>query len=231
MKSLQRLLLGVLLLGATAAHAQKNIANEELDSLSGTRLQVRSVFDPLPPSGYAPMRIVATNGTGRNARWGFDFHSQTQHYPQQNAHRSSFALDVPARSTQSALFMVPVAVDYGDRSVEVSGHVLRVDFSGTGFDVGSKNEHENRVTGRTALALSETLAELDRFIAAMIASFTLLAQAMRFLPAGTSYAIWVGIGAVGVAIFGMVYLKEPATIWRITCITLILLGVLGLKLR
>ncbi|GDY00130.1 hypothetical protein LBMAG48_25330 [Phycisphaerae bacterium] len=68
-------------------------------------------------------------------------------------------------------------------------------------------------------------------IAAMIASFTLLAQAMRFLPAGTSYAIWVGIGAVGVAIFGMVYLKEPATIWRITCITLILLGVLGLKLR
>ena len=44
-------------------------------------------------------------------------------------------------------------------------------------------------------------------IAAMMASFTLLAQAMRFLPAGTSYAIWVGIGAVGVAIFGMVYLK------------------------
>ena len=161
MKSLHRLLLGVLLLGATAAYAQKNIANEELDSLSGTRLQVRSVFDPLPPSGYAPMRIVATNGTGRNARWGFDFHSQTQLYPQQNAHRSSFALDVPARSTQSALFLVPVAVDYGDRSVEVSGHVLRVDFSGTGFDVGSKNEHENRVTHRAALALSETLAEFS----------------------------------------------------------------------
>ncbi len=160
MKSFHRLWLGVLLLGASAAHAQKNIANEELDPLSGTRVQVRSVFDPLPPSGYAPMRIVATNGTGRNARWDFDFHSQTQHY-RQNAHRSSFALDVPARSTQSALFMVPLAVDYGDRSVSVSSHVLRVDFSGTGFDVGSKYEHENRVTGRTALALSETLAEFS----------------------------------------------------------------------
>jgi quaternary ammonium compound-resistance protein SugE len=68
-------------------------------------------------------------------------------------------------------------------------------------------------------------------IVAMIASFTLLAQAMKFLPAGTSYAIWVGIGAVGVAIFGMVWLKEPATAWRIGCILLILLGVLGLKLR
>lgn len=160
MKSFHRLLLGALLLGATAAHAQKNIANEELDPLTGTRVQVRSVFDPLPPSGYAPMRIVATNGTGRNARWGFDFHSQTQHY-RQNAHRSSFALDVPARSTQSALFMVPLAVDYGDRSVSVSSHLLRVDFSGTGFDVGSKYEHESRVTGRAALALSETLAEFS----------------------------------------------------------------------
>jgi hypothetical protein len=57
--------------------------------------------------------------------------------------------------------MVPLAVDYGDRSVSVTGHVLRVDFSGTGFDVGSKYEHENRVTGRTALALSETLAEFS----------------------------------------------------------------------
>lgn len=160
MKSFHRLLLGVLLLGATAAHAQKNIANEELDPLTGTRVQVRSVFDPLPPSGYAPMRIVATNGTARNASWGFDFHSQTQHY-RQNAHRSSFALDVPARSTQSALFMVPLAVDYGDRSVSVTGHLLRVDFSGTGFDVGSKYEHESRVTGRAALALSETLAEFS----------------------------------------------------------------------
>lgn len=161
MNSFHRLLLSVLLLGATAAHAQKNIANEELDPLSGTRVQVRSVFDPLPPSGYAPMRIVATNGTGRNARWGFDFHSQTQHYRQQNEHDSSFALDVPGRSTQSALFMVPLAVDYDDSSRGNNSHALRVEFSGTGFEVSPKTDHDNRSTGFPALALSETLAELS----------------------------------------------------------------------
>ncbi len=161
MKSFHRLWLGVLLLGASAAHAQKNIANEELDPLSGTRVQVRSVFDPLPPSGYAPMRIVATNGTGRNARWGFDFHSQTQHFRQQNEHDSSFAVDVPARSTQSALFMVPLAVDYDDRGSGSSGHVLRVSISGTGFDESPKFDHESRIGGFPALALSESLAEFS----------------------------------------------------------------------
>jgi hypothetical protein len=161
MKSFHRLLLGMLLLMSTAAQAQKNIANEELDPLSGTRVQVRSVFDPLPPSGYAPMRIVATNGTGRNARWGFDFHSQTQHYQQQNENDSSFAVDVPARSTQSALFMVPLAVDYDASSTGSSGHVLRVDISGTGFGEPPKFDHENRVAGFPALALSETLAEFS----------------------------------------------------------------------
>ncbi len=161
MKSFHRLLLGALLLGATAAHAQKNIANDELDPLSGTRVQVRSVFDPLPPSGYAPMRIVATNGTGRNARWDFDFHSQTQHFRQQNEHDSSFAVDVPARSTQSALFMVPLAVDYDDSGAGASGHVLRVSISGTGFDEQPKFDHENRMNGVPALALSESLAEFS----------------------------------------------------------------------
>lgn len=161
MKSFYPLLLGVLLQVATAAHAQKNIANEELDPVSGTRVQVRSVFDPLPPSGYAPMRIVATNGTGWNARWGFDFHSQTQQYRQQNAHGSSFALDVPARSTQSALFMVPLAVDYGDSGAGNAGHMLRVEFSGVGFDVSPKIDHESRISGFPALALSETLAEFS----------------------------------------------------------------------
>jgi len=161
MKLLQHTLLCAVLLAATAAHAQKSIANEELDMATGTRVQVRSVFDPLPPSGYAPMRIVATNGTGRNARWGFDFHSQTQHYRQQNEHDSSFAMDVPARSTQSALFLVPLAVDYDDSSSGNSGHVLRVGISGTGFDGAPKFDHENRMNGVPALALSESLAEFS----------------------------------------------------------------------
>lgn len=161
MRSFHHLLLGVVLLVATAAQAQKNIANDELDANTGTRVQVRSVFDPLPPSGYAPMRIVATNGTNRNARWGFDFHSQISNYRQQNQHESSFALDVPARSTQSAMFLVPLAVGYGDSGMAYTGHELRVEVAGTGFGTTPYRENENRVTGFPALALSETLAEFS----------------------------------------------------------------------
>lgn len=62
------------------------------------------------------------------------------------------------------------------------------------------------------------------------ASFWLLAVAMRVLPAGTAYAVWVGIGAAGTAVFGMVLLGEPATVARLACIALIVAGVLGLKL-
>lgn len=66
-------------------------------------------------------------------------------------------------------------------------------------------------------------------VALMIMSFALLARAMRDLPAGTSYAVWTGIGTVGVAIIGMVYLSEPATAVRIGCIGLIVAGIVGLK--
>ena len=62
------------------------------------------------------------------------------------------------------------------------------------------------------------------------ASFWLLAVAMRVLPAGTAYAVWVGIGAAGTALLGRVLLGEPATAARLVCILLIVAGVLGLKL-
>ena len=61
-------------------------------------------------------------------------------------------------------------------------------------------------------------------------SFTCLAYALKHLPMGTSYAVWTGIGAVGIAIVGMVWFGEPATMVRIACISLIVLGILGLKL-
>ncbi len=64
----------------------------------------------------------------------------------------------------------------------------------------------------------------------MLASFWCLAQAVRGLPLGTSYAIWTGIGAVGTAIAGMVLFKEPATAARLACIVLIVAGIVGLKL-
>lgn len=61
-------------------------------------------------------------------------------------------------------------------------------------------------------------------------SFWLLGMAMRTLPLGTAYAVWTGIGAVGAAIMGMLFFKEPATAARILCIAAIVGGILGLKL-
>jgi quaternary ammonium compound-resistance protein SugE len=67
-------------------------------------------------------------------------------------------------------------------------------------------------------------------IAGMIASFALLSIAVRELPIGTAYAVWVGIGAVGTAVLGIVIFKEPASIVRVGCLVLIVIGIIGLKL-
>lgn len=67
-------------------------------------------------------------------------------------------------------------------------------------------------------------------IITMIASFTLLALAMKALPLGTSYAIWTGIGAVGAFIVGIVWLGESASLMRVASAGLILAGIVGLKL-
>ncbi|MEM1189120.1 MAG: quaternary ammonium compound efflux SMR transporter SugE [Pseudomonadota bacterium] len=61
-------------------------------------------------------------------------------------------------------------------------------------------------------------------------SFTLLSQALKFIPLGSAYAVWTGVGAVGVAIVGIVFLGEPASALRILCIGLIVAGIVGLKL-
>jgi quaternary ammonium compound-resistance protein SugE len=66
--------------------------------------------------------------------------------------------------------------------------------------------------------------------AAMLASIYFLALAVRTIPIGTGYAVWTGIGAVGVAILGMVLFNEPKTFLRIGSILLIVAGIAGLKL-
>ena len=65
---------------------------------------------------------------------------------------------------------------------------------------------------------------------AMACSFFLLSTAIRTLPIGTAYAVWTGIGIVGATLFGVFFLKEPANLSRILFITLILIGIVGLKL-
>lgn len=67
-------------------------------------------------------------------------------------------------------------------------------------------------------------------LAAMAVSVWLLGLAARHLPIGTAYAVWVGIGAAGTAVLGMVLFREPSDLGRLACLGLILAGVAGLKM-
>ena len=67
-------------------------------------------------------------------------------------------------------------------------------------------------------------------VAAMAISVGLLGVAMRDLPVGTAYAIWVGIGAVGTVILGMVLMGDAASPGRLISLGLIIAGIIGLKL-
>jgi quaternary ammonium compound-resistance protein SugE len=67
-------------------------------------------------------------------------------------------------------------------------------------------------------------------IAAMGISLWLLGVAIRSLPVGTAYSVWVGIGAIGTVILGIVLFGEPANSGRLISIALIVAGIIGLKL-
>lgn len=67
-------------------------------------------------------------------------------------------------------------------------------------------------------------------VLAMVGSFTLLALSMRAIPLGTAYPIWTGIGAVGAFLVGIFLLSEPVNPMRIVAISMILAGMVLLKL-
>ena len=67
-------------------------------------------------------------------------------------------------------------------------------------------------------------------VAALAGSMALLALSLRELPLGTAYAVWTGIGAVGTAVLGILLFGESAAAARLVCITLIVAGIVGLKL-
>ena len=67
-------------------------------------------------------------------------------------------------------------------------------------------------------------------IAAMAISLGLLGIAMKSLPVGTAYAVWVGVGAVGTVILGIVLFNEPVNALRVGSVLLIIAGLAGLKL-
>lgn len=64
----------------------------------------------------------------------------------------------------------------------------------------------------------------------MILSYIFLALGVKQIPVGTAYAVWTGIGAVGVAVYGMLYFNESKEVLRILFILLIVAGVIGLRL-
>jgi quaternary ammonium compound-resistance protein SugE len=68
-------------------------------------------------------------------------------------------------------------------------------------------------------------------VVAIVASFVLMAVALKSLPFGTAYAVWTGIGAVGSIIIGILIYSEPADPVRIICLVLIVAGMVGLKLN
>lgn len=67
-------------------------------------------------------------------------------------------------------------------------------------------------------------------VAAMLASFYCLAEALKTIPVGTGYAVWTGIGAAGTAVLGMLLFAEPAALPRLLSLLLIVSGIVGLKL-
>ncbi|GAA0554350.1 quaternary ammonium compound efflux SMR transporter SugE [Paractinoplanes ferrugineus] len=73
------------------------------------------------------------------------------------------------------------------------------------------------------------LAPTVIFVVALVLSMIGLGYALRTIPIGTGYAVWVGIGAVGTAVVGMVALGEPANLVRVMCLLMIVAGVVGLK--
>ena len=84
------------------------------------------------------------------------------------------------------------------------------------------------------LKYSDGLTRFWPTVATLVAiafSFGLMALALRSLPFGTAYAVWTGIGAAGSIIIGILLYSEPADPVRILCLTLIVAGMVGLKLN
>ncbi len=85
----------------------------------------------------------------------------------------------------------------------------------------------------TAMKVSDGFTRLGPTIltfALMLVSFGLLSYAMRSLPLGTAYTVWTGVGAVGSALVGILFMQESSDPVRLICLALILAGIIGLRL-
>lgn len=162
MKRSSWLAVGFLIVAAHEAGAQQTIMNEVFDKDDGTKAEVRAVFDPSPPSGCAPMRVVATNGSNRDLNWTFEFTSGTNAYRRNNEHTSTFGLKTSPHATGSAVFLVPLAVNYGETGgYRYNQHNLRVKTWTNAHDERNGTEFKQRVVNFPAIAISKTMADTN----------------------------------------------------------------------
>jgi quaternary ammonium compound-resistance protein SugE len=87
------------------------------------------------------------------------------------------------------------------------------------FCIGKANQTEGKVSS----------AWFAGFIICLFVSMGLLLKVTKTLPIGTAYAVWTGIGAVGTALIGIIFFKEPATLWRLFFIITLIGSIAGLK--
>lgn len=83
------------------------------------------------------------------------------------------------------------------------------------------------------LKLSNGTEKLVPFISGIVLGtigLYFVSKAMIHLPAGTSYAVWTGIGTFGIAVIGILFFKDPVTFWRIFFLCTLLISIVGLKL-
>ncbi|HZP41872.1 MAG TPA: quaternary ammonium compound efflux SMR transporter SugE [Candidatus Binatia bacterium] len=94
------------------------------------------------------------------------------------------------------------------------------------------------IAGVTEIVWAAALKHSDGFsrlvpsavtVAGIVVSMACLAFGMRTIPIGTAYAVWTGIGAVGTALYGMLYFDEPRAPARLVCVAFIVAGVVGLR--
>ncbi len=68
------------------------------------------------------------------------------------------------------------------------------------------------------------------FYVCIVLSFGFLSEAAKTIPIGTAYAMWTGIGGVGVAVIGMTFMGDPVSFWRVVFLVLLVMSLVGLKL-
>ncbi len=151
--------LAFLILGS-AAQAQKSVCASEEETRS---LKVRSVFDPMPPTGFAPLRVEAENKTDGFMRWDLASISRTQRFQKDSEHRGRMVLLTPPQSMQSGVLMAPMTVDYDSSGALsfVNQHEFSLVVESTGHVARSFPEYHARTKSFPAIAISKSLASAN----------------------------------------------------------------------